>query len=71
MKYLDQKPLLVAVDCIIFGYDGEDLKLLIIKRPIEPVKDQWSLMGGFVGEGEDLDGSAKRILLSLTGLHDV
>lgn len=71
MKYLDQKPLLVAVDCIIFGYDGEHLKLLIIKRPIEPSKDKWSLMGGFIGEDENLDGAAKRILLSLTGLHDV
>lgn len=71
MKYLNQKPHLIAVDCIIFGYDGEDLKLLIIKRPIEPVSDQWSLMGGFVGEIEDLNDAAKRILLSLTGLHDV
>jgi len=71
MQYPNQKPFLVAVDCIIFGYDGENLKLLIIKRPIEPAKDKWSLMGGFVGEDEDLDGAAKRILLSLTGLHDV
>ncbi len=71
MKYANQKQFLVAVDCIIFGYDGEDLKLLVIKRPIEPVRDQWSLMGGFVGEDEDLNGAAKRILLSLTGLHDV
>ncbi|RZL14939.1 MAG: NUDIX hydrolase, partial [Pedobacter sp.] len=70
-KYLNQKPVLVAVDCIIFGYDGDQLKLLVIKRAIEPVKDQWSLMGGFIGETEDLDGAAKRILLELTGLHDV
>lgn len=70
-KYLNQKPVLVAVDCIIFGYDGEQLKLLVIKRAIEPVKDQWSLMGGFIGDDEDLDGAAKRILLELTGLHDV
>jgi 8-oxo-dGTP diphosphatase len=67
MKYANQKQLLVAVDCIIFGYDGENLKLLVIKRPIEPHDNQWSLMGGFVGE----NGAAKRILLSLTGLHDV
>jgi 8-oxo-dGTP diphosphatase len=70
-KYLNQKAILVAVDCIIFGYDGEHLKLLVIKRAIEPIKDQWSLMGGFVGENEDIDGAAKRILLQLTGLHDV
>ncbi|RZK41006.1 MAG: NUDIX domain-containing protein [Pedobacter sp.] len=71
MKYVNQKPFLVAIDCIIFGYDGEDLKLLIIKRPIEPALNQWSLMGGFVGDNEDLDGAAKRVLLSLTGLHDL
>lgn len=70
-KYLNQQPILVAVDCIIFGYDGEHLKLLVIRRAIEPVKDQWSLMGGFVGENEDLDGAAQRILLELTGLKDV
>lgn len=70
-KYVNQLPVLVAVDCIIFGYDGDQLKLLVIKRPIEPVKDQWSLMGGFIGEDEDLDGAAKRILLELTGLQDV
>lgn len=71
MKYLHQTSFLVAVDCIIFGYDGEHLKLLIIKRPLEHLKDQWSLMGGFVGDNEDLNSAAKRILLSLTGLQDV
>lgn len=69
-NYSNVKPILVAVDCIIFGYDGEHLKLLVIKRPLEPV-DEWSLMGGFVLDNEDLDGAAKRILLELTGLHDV
>ena len=70
-KYLNQKPVLVAVDCIIFGYDGDHLKLLLVKRAIEPEKDKWSLMGGFISENENLDGAAKRILLELTGLHDV
>ena len=70
-KYLNQNPVLVAVDCIIFGYDGENLKLLLIKRAIEPEKNKWSLMGGFIGENENLDGAAQRILLELTGLQDV
>ncbi|NRF37802.1 NUDIX hydrolase [Pedobacter foliorum] len=70
-KYASQNPILVAVDCIIFGYDGEKLKLLVIKRAIEPIKDHWSLMGGFVHADENLDGAAKRILLELTGLHDL
>lgn len=67
----NQSPIFVAVDCIIFGYDGEQLKLLLIRRAMEPEKDRWSLMGGFVGEDENLDGAAKRILHQLTGLHDV
>ncbi|WP_316767430.1 NUDIX hydrolase [Pedobacter frigiditerrae] len=67
----NQKAVLVAVDCIIFGYDGEQLKLLLVKRALEPEKDKWSLMGGFIGDDENLDGAAKRILLQLTGLHDV
>ena len=67
----NQPPVLVAVDCIIFGYDGEHLKLLLVKRALEPEKDRWSLMGGFIRDDENLDGAAKRILLQLTGLHDV
>ena len=48
LKYQNQTRLLVAVDCIIFGFDGNKLKILLIKRGLEPKKDHWSLMGGFV-----------------------
>lgn len=61
----------VAVDSIVFGFDAEDLKILLVKRTIEPSKGDWSLMGGFVNDGENLDDSAKRILLKLTGLSNV
>jgi 8-oxo-dGTP diphosphatase len=61
----------VAVDSIVFGFDAEDLKILLVKRTFEPFKGDWSLMGGFVNEGENLDDSAKRILLKLTGLNNV
>ena len=44
----------LAVDCIIFGFDGQHLKLLLIKRGFEPEKGKWSLMGGFVKATEDL-----------------
>jgi 8-oxo-dGTP diphosphatase len=54
-QYLGQKRILVAVDCIIFGFDGQDLKLLLIKRAFEPEKDKWSLMGGFLHKDETLD----------------
>jgi 8-oxo-dGTP diphosphatase len=61
----------VAIDSIIFGFDDESLKLLLIKRKFEPCKDCWSLMGGFVAENESLDQAAYRILEDLTGLRDV
>lgn len=70
-KYQNQKRILVAVDCIIFGYDGEQLKILLIKRAIEPQKDQWSLMGGFIEPNENLYGAAERILFNSTGLKKV
>lgn len=64
---------LVAVDCIIFGYDifEKELKLLLIKRSFEPAKGEWSLEGGFVEENESLDDAASRILRNLTGLENV
>lgn len=61
----------VATDCIIFGFDQKELKILLIKRGFEPERGNWSLMGGFVGTQESLDEAASRILYKLTGLHDV
>ncbi len=70
-RYSHQNRMLVAVDCIIFGFDGQHLKLLLIKRGFEPQKGRWSLMGGFVTPEEDLDYAAIRILKQLTGLSDI
>jgi len=63
--------MLIAVDCIIFGFDGQDLKLLLIKRGFEPEKGKWSLMGGFVQADEGLEEAATRTLTKLTGLDGV
>ena len=62
---------LLAIDCIIFGFDGEDLKGLFVKRNLEPQKGNWSLMGGFIAETESVDAAAERVLFELTGLTDV
>ncbi len=69
-KYLKY---LVAVDCIVFGYDIQKkiLKLLLVKRSFEPSKGSWSLPGGFVKSKESLDEAAGRILRKLTGLVTV
>jgi ADP-ribose pyrophosphatase YjhB (NUDIX family) len=70
-KYSKQTKMLVSTDSIIFGYDGEELKILLIKRGFEPEKGKWSLMGGFIKKGESIDAAANRVLLQLTGLSDV
>ncbi|MBR0434155.1 MAG: NUDIX hydrolase [Bacteroidaceae bacterium] len=61
----------VAVDCIIFGFEKGQLKVLLQKRPFEPRQGEWSLMGGFVKRDEDIDHAAQRTLNQLTGLHDI
>lgn len=63
--------MLVAVDCIIFGFDGTELKLLLIKRGFEPEKGRWSLMGGLMKRDETIDHAASRVLKELTGLENV
>ena len=70
-RYTHQNRILVAIDCIIFGFDGTHLKLLLIKRGFEPQKGRWSLMGGFVAQDEHMDQAAARILNQLTGLNNI
>jgi 8-oxo-dGTP diphosphatase len=69
--YSENTRFLVAVDCIIFGFDYRQLKLLLIKRNFQPQKGKWSLVGGFLAVDESLDQSALRILNNLTGLNDI
>ncbi len=70
-KYQKQTRVLAAVDCIIFGFDGQKLKILFIQRGFEPEKGKWSLMGGFIQPTESSDAAATRILKTLTGLEGV
>lgn len=69
--YKKQDHLLLAVDCIIFGFDGNRLKALLVKRNLEPGFGKWSLMGGFVQKEESVKDAATRVLNQLTGLTDV
>jgi ADP-ribose pyrophosphatase YjhB (NUDIX family) len=71
MKYQKQTRVLVAVDCIVFGFDGQKLKILLIQRGLEPEKNNWSLMGGFIQPHESADEAALRVLKQLTGLDGV
>lgn len=70
-SYNSADKVLLAVDCIIFGFDNDKLKILLIQRDFEPEKGKWSLIGGFLKKEEVLDDAATRILSVYTGLHDV
>lgn len=61
----------LSVDCIIFGFKEGKLSLLLLKRNFEPAKGEYSLMGGFVQNGESVDDAARRVLAELTGLTDI
>ena len=61
----------VAIDCVVFGFKDNELKILIQQRNFEPFQGVWSLMGGFVRENEDIDEAATRVCNELTGLKDV
>jgi 8-oxo-dGTP diphosphatase len=60
-----------SVDCIVFGYEEGQLKVLLIERGSEPFYNYWALPGDLVKPTENLDSEAKRILYELTGLTEV
>ncbi len=60
----------VTTDCVIFGYDGKELKVLLIERGIEPFKGCWVFPGGFLNMDEDALAGARRELKEETGLEN-
>ena len=69
--YKEFQKVLLSVDCIIFGFDNNKLKILIGRRHLDPGRGEWSLYGGFVRSDESLDEAANRTLFELTGLKKV
>lgn len=61
----------LTVDCVVFGYDKGELKVLLIERALEPFKGRWALPGGFVRVDETVDDAARRELAEEAGLKDV
>ena len=60
-----------SIDCVIFGFDEGELKILLIERNEEPFKDWWALPGYLVKQDESIDYAAERILYELTGLKGI
>ena len=69
--YSEHSKVWLSVDVIIFGFDEGKLKVLIGRRQMDPGRDEWSLYGGFVAEGEGIDECAARTLQELTGLKNL
>ena len=69
--YSEFQKVLLSVDCIIFGFTDNKLKILIGRRNMDPGRGEWSLYGGFVRGDESLDDAANRTLFELTGLRKV
>lgn len=61
----------LAVDCVVFGLDESDLKVLLIQRKLQPFQHTWALPGGFVRIDETLDAAARRELEEEAGVTDV
>ena len=61
----------LTVDCVVFGFDDGDLKVLLIERALSPFKGSWALPGGFVRVDETLDEAARRELQEEAGLQEV
>lgn len=60
-----------TIDCTIFGFDDFKLKILLVKRNIEPSRGSWQLPGGWIEAHEALDTAAQRILEEATGVPDI
>jgi len=64
----------VSVDCVVFGFDGEKLKVLLIERSIAEQNEQYNdkkLPGSIILSDEDLDDAASHVLTELTGLKNI
>ncbi len=61
----------VTTDCVVFGFDGKELQLLLIERGIEPFKGSWALPGGFMNTNETVEQCAMRELREETGVENI
>ncbi|MDR0748915.1 MAG: NUDIX domain-containing protein [Tannerellaceae bacterium] len=69
--YQNEVKFFVAVDCIILGFNNKELNILLHKRTFDPLKGEWSLMGGFVRPSESVNEAASRVLAECTGIDNL
>nr|WP_220498016.1 NUDIX domain-containing protein [Rhodopirellula sp. JC639] len=61
----------MTVDCVVFGLDEPELKVLLIRRDLKPFRGKWALPGGFVHVDETLEDAARRELREETGVEQL
>ena len=71
ISHLDYFNIAISVDCVIFGYDNKELKVLLIKSDLEEFSGLYSLLGDLVRPDEDLEDASYRVLNDRTGMDDV
>jgi len=71
ISHIDYFKIAISVDCVIFGFENKELKVLLIKSDLEEFAGKWSLLGDLVKIDEDLDSAPYRVLRQRTGLDDV
>ena len=71
LRAMDECKVALSVDCVIFGYDQEGLKVLLVECNLPPYEGKWSLLGDFVLTDENIDNAAGRVLQHYTGLQRI
>jgi 8-oxo-dGTP diphosphatase len=71
ISHLDYFKIAISVDCVIFGYENKELKVLLIKSDLEEFAGLYSLLGDLIRPDEDLDAASYRILKERTSMDDV
>lgn len=61
----------ITIDCVIFGFEENRLKVLLIRSDLKHFEGKWSLLGNIAGDTEELDDAAQRVLFQRTGMTDV